>query len=350
MHIKFILPRFHTNMFYPTKILLENNYKISIDCSFKGFNENYSYLKPKIISESFISKFIKILIGSKKNKMNKYYLPNLILYMQYFKNNLPDVIIIRPYNTLFFLYVLLLCLIFNKKIIIYNQINIEDYKNFKITKKMFYKIFTNIFKIKIVSPLFIKSKMPKNYYLLPFIYEKNYKKKERIYDFLLVGKLYKKKNFPLFLKAIGELKKKYKVKIVTEISNEEHKEEYKKIIELIKFYKLERYISISKNVNHKKINNFYDMSKCFVLATDKDLAPVSIIEALSRGCYVLSSNSCGTNNYFTNNKNGFIFITNNLNSLKLNIKKVSKIYHKKIIQYNYDKKFFINNFNKIVKN
>ena len=59
MHIKLILPRFHTNMFYPTKILLENKYKISIDCSFKGFNENYSYLKPKIISESFISKFIK---------------------------------------------------------------------------------------------------------------------------------------------------------------------------------------------------------------------------------------------------------------------------------------------------
>ena len=122
------------------------------------------------------------------------------------------------------------------------------------------------------------------------------------------------------------------------------------MMEIIKFYKLGKYISISTNVNHKKINKYYDASKCFVLATDKDLAPVSIIEALSRGCYVLASDSCGTINYFTNNKNGFIFKTNNLNSLKLNIKKVSKIYHKKIMPYKYDEIFFIDNFNKIVKN
>ena len=30
------------------------------------------------------------------------------------------------------------------------------------------------------------------------------------------------------------------------------------------------------------MNNFYDKSKCFVLATDGDLAPISIIEALCR--------------------------------------------------------------------
>ena len=39
------------------------------------------------------------------------------------------------------------------------------------------------------------------------------------------------------------------------------------------------------------MNNFYDKSKCFVLATDGDLAPISIIEALCRKCYVLCSDT-----------------------------------------------------------
>lgn len=350
MHIKFILPRFHTNMFYPTKILLENNYKVTIDCCFKDFNENYLLLKPQVLPESIVSKFIKILVGNNRNKMNKYYLPKIIPYVKYFKNNMPDITIIRPYNTLFFFFILFLSFIFKKKIILYNQIGIEKIENFKFTKKIYYNIFANFFKIKVISPLFIKVKLPKNYYLFPFIHEINSIRKNRIYDFLLVGKLYKKKNFAFFLKAIGELKKNYKIKIVAEITNEEHKEEYKKIIKIIKLYKLQKNISISLNVDHQKINSYYDSSKCFVLATNGDLAPVSIIEALSRGCYVLASDRCGTKNYLTINKNGFIFKTNNLNSLKLNIKKVSKIYKKKIIDYKYDKNFFINNFNKIVKN
>ena len=51
MHIKFILPRFHTNMFYPTKLLLKNNFRVSIDCAYRGFNENYSLIKSKVIGE-----------------------------------------------------------------------------------------------------------------------------------------------------------------------------------------------------------------------------------------------------------------------------------------------------------
>ena len=57
---------------------------------------------------------------------------------------------------------------------------------------------------------------------------------------------------------------------------------------------------------------------------------MSIIEALSRGCYVLASDRCGTRNYINLNENGLIFKTNNIDSLKNNMIKISKIFKKKI--------------------
>ena len=350
MHIKFILPRFHTNMFYPTKVLLENNYDVSIDCAYRGFNENYSCVKSNIIPESFISKFLKKIISSESNKMNKYYLPKPILYKNHFKKNLPDVIIIRPYNTFFFLNILILSKFYKRQIILYNQINSFDLKKFNFIKKTIYWILTNFLNIKIVSPLFLKAKLPKKYFLLPFVSEKIIEYRKKKYDFLLVGKLNKKKNYNLFLQAISEIKNNFSVKIVAEISNKEHRDEYKKLKKIIRIYKLKKNVSISLNINHKDMNNFYDKSKCFVLATDGDLAPISIIEALCRKCYVLCSDTCGTKNYISKGQNGYVFKTNNLVSLKRNIIKISKIYDKKSLNYKYDSLFFMKKIKKIIEN
>ena len=168
MHIKFILPRFHTNMFYPTKILLENNFKISIDCAYKGFNENYSFIKPKIIKESLITKVSKKFLSEKSNKMNKFYLPELRTYFRHFRKDLPDLVIIRPYNFLFFILIFILCIFHKKKLVIYNQIEMSQIMNSNFYKRFFYWFLTNIMKIKLVSPLFIKKYYLKNtpFYLL----------------------------------------------------------------------------------------------------------------------------------------------------------------------------------------
>ena len=238
---------------------------------------------------------------------------------------------------------------FKRQIVIYNQISRSDLKNFNLIKKTIYWIFTNLLNIKIVSPLFLKEKLPKNYFLFPFVGEKISKYRKKKYDFLLVGKLNKKKNYALFLKAISELEKNYSIKIVVEISNKEHREEFKKLKKIIKIYKLKKNVSISTNIDHSHINKFYDKSRCFVLATSGDLAPVSIIEALSRECYVLCSDTCGTKNYISKGQNGFVFETNNLNSLKSKIIKVSNIYDKKSINYKYDALFFMKKIKKIIE-
>ena len=347
MHIKFILPRFHTNMFYPTKLLLKNNFRVSIDCAYRGFNENYSLIKSKVIEESLITKIFKKFTT---NKMNKYYLPKIGTYLKHFKKSVPDIIIIRPYNFLFFFLILILSILYKRKLIIYNQIEIKQIKNYDFFKKCFLWFITDIMKIKIVSPLFIKEILSDKYFLLPFVYKTSFKQKKRKFDFLLVGKLYKKKNFELFLKALNISKKKYLTKLVLEVSNHEHRNQLKILINLIQKYKLKKYVKYSINVKHEDVSNYYDNSKCFILATDGDLAPVSIIEALSRGCYVLASDKCGTKKYINPKNNGLIFKANDVNSLKNGMTKISKIFKKKLNNYNYDEKFFLNKFKQIIKN
>ncbi len=350
MHIKFILPRFHTNMFYPTKILLENNFKISIDCAYRGFNENYSFIKPKIIKESLITKISKKFLSEKSNKMNKFYLPELRTYFHHFRKDLPDLVIIRPYNFLFFVLIFILCIFHKKKLVIYNQIEMSQIINSNFTKRFFYWFLTNIMKIRLVSPLFIKKVLSKEYSLLPFVYKTSFKKKKRKFDFLLVGKLYKKKNFELYLKALNRSKKKFLTKLIFEISTDEHKKQFKIFLKLLKKYNLFKYVKYSINIKHEKIYKYYDNSKCFVLATDGDLAPVSIIEALSRGCYVLASDKCGTRNYINSRENGLIFKTNNIDSLKNSMIEISKIFKKNINRYHYDEKFFFDKIQQIIKN
>ena len=350
MHIKFILPRFHTNMFYPTKILLENNFKISIDCAYRGFNENYSFIKPKIIKESLITKILKKFLSEKSNKMNKFYLPQLKNYFHHFRKDIPDLVIIRPYNFLFFFFIFILCIFHRKKLVIYNQIEINQIENSNLFKKFLYWFLVNIFKIKLLSPLFIRKILSEKYSLLPFVYKTSFNKRKRRFDFLLVGKLYKKKNFELFLEALNHSKKKFLTKLIFEISNDEHKKQFKIFLKLLKKYKLSKYVKYSINVKHEKIYKYYDNSKCFILATDGDLAPVSIIEALSRGCYVLASDKCGTKNYISLKKNGLIFKSNNVDSLKDSMVKISKIFKRNIKNYYYDEKFFFDKFKQIVKN
>ena len=68
-----------------------------------------------------------------------------------------------------------------------------------------------------------------------------------------------------------------------------------------------------KNIRYKDIRKFYYKNDFFVLPTDHDPAPFSVLEAMSSGCMVLCSSSCGTKSYIKKNLNGFIFENNNQN-------------------------------------
>ena len=66
-----------------------------------GYTENYSIIKPIYIEENIQTKVINFFFDL---KLNKFYLPNFQKFKKDIFKNPPDIIIMRPYNKLFTLY------------------------------------------------------------------------------------------------------------------------------------------------------------------------------------------------------------------------------------------------------
>ena len=364
MKILIILPRFHTNYVGTIKALKNQGHNVKLLVYNFGFTENYLDIKPNFIKENILTKCINFFFNV---NLNKYYLPNFIIFKKLINSFSPDTIIIRPYNKLFSIYLIYLRLFYKFKLIFYNQTNEKNLYKFNLSFKFIQFFLINcILKIKIYSPIInnVKKLYFKKVFFIPFvskIFFKNKKKITKFNNFLMIGKFVEKKNHEMFLKSIKNLNNRFKIKatIIGEVSNLEQKNEYFRIKNLIKRYNLKKKIKIFKNVDHKKISNFYKKNDFFVLPTTGDLAPITIIEALGHGCKVLCSSSCGTKNYIKKGFNGYIFQDNNQKSLdkfilKLirNKKKFNKNFNnnKVLITNLIGEKNFIKRFNQMIKN
>ena len=95
MKILIILPRFHTNYVGTIKALKNQGHNVKLLVYNFGFTENYLDIKPNFIKENILTKCINFFFNV---NLNKYYLPNFIIFKKLINSFSPDTIIIRPYN------------------------------------------------------------------------------------------------------------------------------------------------------------------------------------------------------------------------------------------------------------
>lgn len=164
----------------------------------------------------------------------------------------------------------------------------------------------------------------------------------------------------LAIKVIKNLLDKYNfnVTIIGELSNEENRKYYNKIVEYVVSNNINKNVKIIKNVKHKNIFKYYLSHHIFILPAHNEPASISILEALGYGLPVICSNTCGTSCYLKSNFSK-IFISNSYSSLKekieyfINNKKHYPDYSKNAVTYaklNLSKKNYINYFNHYLKN
>ncbi len=315
--ILFIAPRFHTNQYYLIKNLMRKNqiYFLSL---FKGKTEDYKYIKPKIIKQSYFSlKFQSFL----KLRFDTFYFPNFFEYLSIFKEIKPDLIIIRTYSRPLLYITSVLSKVFKSNIIYYNQSPGLEYSDFtSFLKYLEFNLAKFIFKAAWFSPILLKSN---NKNSLPFVVKtrKNINQIKGKFKLLMIGKFQKRKNHFLLVNTIKRLSYIYNIEltIVGEVSTNEHAKNFNYINNFILKNNLQKYCKIKKNIKFKEIEKEYFNCNLFILPSHSEPAAISILEAQGYSRPVICSDSCGTKVYL-NKSCSQIFRTNDINSLANSIK------------------------------
>ena len=362
----FIVPRFHTNLYYRLKALKGNGFELNLIALKQEHSECHDIIKPNILDYSPIYNFLekiryKIFKNNPSDKWKLHYSwPSLIKFYKQIKKNNPDIIFIRGVQSFYFLISLIISRILNKKIFVLMQVDKYYAENWK--KKISLFILKKIFKVqKIITPL--KNTLNKQdsfFEYLPFIIEsKNFEKKYFLnnkINILDIGKFVQRKDHLTLIKAINKLKNKYSITL-TIVGEKRDREYLNEILNYIQKNNLEKIVKIKFNLKYKEVLNIYKKFDLFVLPSYNEPAAYSILEAMVNKLPIICSDTCGTKCYIKNKENGYIFKSKNVDDL---VNKIELIIKKKdnlmkigrdsfeLVQKYYSPKNFIKKFKDIV--
>ena len=187
--ILFIAPRFHTNQYYLLKNLMKKN-KIYFISLYRGKTEDYKYIKPEIIEQSYYSKKIQSIL---KLRFDTFYFPNFFQYLSILKKIKPDLIVIRTYSRTLLYITSVLSKVFKSNIVYYNQSPALEYYNIvTFFKYLEFNLVKFIFKAAWFSPILLQ---PNKKNSLPFVVKtkKNINNIKGSFKLLMIGKFKKEK-------------------------------------------------------------------------------------------------------------------------------------------------------------
>ncbi len=120
-----------------------------------------------------------------------------------------------------------------------------------------------------------------------FEYDRQSKKN---YDFLIVARLAKEKNIPLFLKILSKLNSEYGNFNLLIVGEGEEKQNIKNTM---KHYNLQNDVEIRGWMDRKDLPFVYDSAKCFVISSYHEGFATTLLEAHARGIPAIVTKSSG---------------------------------------------------------
>lgn len=165
----------------------------------------------------------------------------------------------------------------------------------------------------------------------PVVPSKNYKKtiNRKKYNILYVGKLIKRKNASLVIKALKNINTNYHFTIIGE------GKEYKNILNLIKKYNLENKVTMIKQLPREDVITYMEEADIFIMPSIKETLGLVYLEAMGKGCITIGTKNEGIDGIIIDGENGYL-IEPNVNSIINKLEEIFTLPDKEI--------------NKIVKN
>ena len=188
-----------------------------------------------------------------------------------------------------------------------------------------------------------------------FKYEKNYFTSKT--NFLLSGRLLKEKGVYEFIEAVKKVNletTKCKFKIVGSIDEKNPSSIKKSLIKNFMRDKNNSFENFSED-----IRKFIVWSNCVILPSYREGTPRGLLEAMSMGRPIITTNAVGCKEVIVNNKNGFKTKIKDISSLYLAIKKFHNLslsdkikmskYSRKFVSNKFDEKRVISIYERIIK-
>jgi hypothetical protein len=169
MNIIFIAARQHTN-YLGILEALKKNHNIFFNSIYRSNIEDYKFIKPDILKQGILSKFLLCFLTDKYYKF--FYFPSFISYFKYLDKINPDLAIVRIGGRFNFYLNLIFLSFFKCKILCHEQKNYSrrhlrytGIKNFLLYLE--WCILSLVFNVRLFSPIY--KKRDKDFYYLPFI-------------------------------------------------------------------------------------------------------------------------------------------------------------------------------------
>ncbi len=345
MKIIFLVPRFHTNLNPIVKVLAKNNNDLEIFTQSQGFLEDYSLLKPRLIQQSLLSTIAFSILKLFSNKSQKENLKVKVFLTteKWIKENIlplnPDLIVFRD-RSIFSLQLTMICKKFKfKNFVIYNQSPLNDFT--KNPLKIFWRSFFPYPRFTPVNNSSFNINQINNSYFLPFFSDHVPNTNKEIYEplclnVLSVAKYRSSKNIILLIHAIANINKKIlrntHFTIIGQCKFPFEIKYFNKLKYISKLLDISDKITFLTNVPSNEMPNFYIKSNIFVLPSKNELASISILEAMTYGLPVISTDRNGTANYIEfPNKCGEKFFSNDLKSLTLKLEDLLSNQEKRLL-------------------
>lgn len=327
MHFLYTASRFHTNQHYPAMAMLDAGHEVTFLVLGRGQSETYEALDPVVLGRSRVFEVIRraasLFPGIGFSDVGG--VPPVGRFWKEVRARRPSAIVVRSPGSAYGLLAVLVAKLVGARLILYSQTPKHGRTKWSgsVLRRSFVWATSASWFTSVLGDPGISEAMGEGASYVPFVAPPQTASEDRVWfagdcvNLLTIGKFVRRKNHCLFLEAVAELSRDYRIRatIVGECSTVGHRAELERIREHRQRLGLAEDVAIELNKPFPEVQALYPLHDVFVLASRDEPAAISHLEAMAHSLPVVCSDSNGTSCYIRPGDNGFVFRTDDLDDL-----------------------------------
>ena len=308
MHFVFSAPIYHTNQRFAVKALLEAGHRVSFVALWREHSEAVDELEPIVVGKK---RLVPWLHG------REWVCPPPFTFWSLMRKLRPEVVVVRNPFTAYGLMSIMAAKAAGSIVVLYNQAPKHTLigRRTVILRSLLARMVGRGWITPVLGwPDLYPSRIKSQRYV-PFVMEPRTPPVHKRWfrggsvNVLSVGKFQELKNHVMFLEVVARLAQRHHVRatVIGECTTDDHRRELSRVKETHARLGLQRIVEIKTNLPYHDVQREYAEHDLFVLASRKEPAAVSPLEAMAHSLPVISSNYNGTHCYIRHGENGYVF-------------------------------------------